>query len=294
MPVLDDTWRDWLTLNQNRGCTPESMIEAMIKAGFDQVAASAAVARSTRLAAAESTEFAAPEVGTEAAIPERTSREYQYDPLPVASGHVIRAEDRNIKVLLRCEKPQIIVFGDVLTDDECQAIIERSRDRLRPSTTVNPETGSQDVIPNRTSDGIWFQRGENELIARLERRFASLMNWPVENGEGLQVLRYQLGGEYCPHFDYFPPNQRGSNVHVKRGGQRVATLIVYLNDVEAGGATIFPEVGISVVPRKGSAVYFRYMNEARQLDPLTLHGGTPVAGGEKWIMTKWVREHPHL
>jgi len=105
------------------------------------------------------------------------------------------------------------------------------------------------------------------------------------------VLRYKPGGEYRPHFDYFPPNQTGSKVHLRRGGQRVATLIVYLNDVEAGGETIFPDIGMSVVARRGSAVYFRFMNGSRQLDPLTLHGGSPVLGGEKWIMTKWLREH---
>jgi prolyl 4-hydroxylase len=285
MLALDDAWQSWLTFNVNRGCTAESMIEAMLRAGFDQSAASTAVSQSMGHADSAG--------GTEAVVPQRTSREYEYDPAPVASGNIIHADDRDIKVLMRCDRPQIIVFDDVLTVDECEAIIARSRDRLQPSTTVNGETGVAETHSHRTSEGIYFQHGENEFIARLERRFASLMNCPIENGEGLQVLRYKIGGEYRPHFDYFPPIQSGAKVHVRQGGQRVATLIVYLNDVEAGGETIFPEVGISVVARRGSAVYFRYMNKQGQLDPLSLHGGAPVSAGEKWIMTKWVRERAY-
>lgn len=286
MLVLDDAWRSWLTLNVSRGCSAESMVEAMVEAGFDPGAARAAVHRSLQ-------DGDAPHDRGEGS--ERSDQsQYRYDAPPVAAGNVVRADGRDIEVLMRCEKPRIVVFGDVLSADECEAMIERSRDRLQPSTTVNPGTGAFDVIPNRTSQGIWFQRGEDELIARLEARFACLMGVPAEHGEGLQVLHYDIAQEYRPHFDYFPPSQAGSTVHLARGGQRTATLIVYLSDVEAGGETIFPEIGMSVVPRRGGAVYFSYLNGAGQVDPLTLHGGAPVVSGEKWIMTKWVRERPYV
>jgi prolyl 4-hydroxylase len=187
----------------------------------------------------------------------------------------------------------VIVFGDVLSPEECSEMIERSRHRLKRSTTVNPDTGKEDVIRNRTSEGIWYQRGEDPFIEMLDRRIASLMNWPVENGEGLQILHYGTTGEYRPHYDYFPPDQPGSAVHTAQGGQRVATLVIYLNDVPDGGETIFPEAGMSVAASQGGAVYFRYLNGQRQLDPLTLHGGAPVLGGDKWIMTKWMRERDY-
>jgi prolyl 4-hydroxylase len=232
--------------------------------------------------------------GTEAASPQKAPQEYRYDDAPVARGNTIHAHDRDVQVLTRCERPQVIVFANVLSAQECSEMIERSRHRLKRSTTVNPATGREDVIRNRTSGGIWYQRGEDALIERLEQRIASLMNWPVENGEGLQVLHYGPTGEYRPHFDYFPPDQPGSAVHTARGGQRVATLVIYLNDVPEGGETIFPEAGLSVAANRGGAVYFRYMNGQRQLDPLTLHGGAPVLAGEKWIMTKWVRERAYV
>ncbi|WP_205192811.1 2OG-Fe(II) oxygenase [Burkholderia sp. Ax-1724] len=238
-------------------------------------------------------------VASEASVIETTAANaaphgYLYDAAPVAHGNLIRAGERDVRVLMRCERPQLIVFADVLSPEECDALIERSRHRLKRSTTVNPVTGSEDVIRNRTSEGVWYQRGEDALIETLDRRIASLMNWPLENGEGLQVLHYGTSGEYRPHFDYFSPDHPGSAVHTARGGQRVATLVIYLNDVAEGGETIFPDAGISVAARAGGAVYFRYMNGRRQLDPLTLHGGAPVLAGDKWIMTKWMRERAYV
>jgi prolyl 4-hydroxylase len=79
-------------------------------------------------------------------------------------------------------------------------------------------------------------------------------------------------------------------VQMTIGGQRVSTMVMYLNEVEEGGTTIFPEIGLEVVPKKGSAVYFEYTNSQNQLDRLTLHGGSPVTRGEKWIVTKWMRQ----
>jgi prolyl 4-hydroxylase len=309
MPVVDAAWEEWLATNAKRGCTVDSMVDAMVGAGFDPSSASAAVQRALSVAlggvstgngvAAGVMNHAVPpgasqtEGGTEARLVKAAQADYQYDASPVASGNVIRASDRDVKVLMRCERPQVVVFGDVLSPEECAEMIERSRYRLKRSTTVNPETGQEDVIRNRTSEGIWFQRGEDAFIERIDQRIASLMNWPIENGEGLQILHYNTSGEYRPHFDYFPPDQPGSAVHTARGGQRVATLIVYLNDVQDGGETIFPEAGLSVAGKQGGAVYFRYLNGLRQLDPLTLHGGAPVRAGDKWIMTKWMREREY-
>ncbi|GAB2670157.1 2OG-Fe(II) oxygenase [Nocardia goodfellowii] len=273
---LDSDWRNWLAENVDRGCTAETIIASMVGAGFTEDAAGKAVKRF---------------LGGESARPVgREPTAYVYDDCPVDGGNVIRAYDRDVKVVMRVRQPQVILFADVLSEDECDQMIARSRTRLARSTTVNGETGVDEVISNRTSEGAVFQRGEDALIDLLDRRTSALMNWPVEKGEGLQILRYGPGGEYRPHFDYFPPEDPGSWRHVEIPGQRVATLIVYLNDVEAGGATAFPEAGLSVAPKKGGALYFRYCNGAGQLDPLTRHCGELVTAGEKWIMTKWMRQ----
>ncbi len=244
----------------------------MVKGGFDQDVAATAVRA-----------FLAGELPGPA--------RHEYDACPVSPDGIIHAHDRAIPSILRVERPQLILFADVLSDEECDQVIELSEGKLQRSTIVDPATGRAEIVGNRSSESTSFQLSETPLIDRLDRRISALMNWPLENGEGLQILRYGVGGEYRAHFDYFPPDQPGHIAHIARGGQRTATLVVYLNDVEGGGDTVFPEAGISISPRKGHALYFRYFNDLGQLDPATKHAGAPVLSGEKWIMTKWMRRY---
>lgn len=196
--------------------------------------------------------------------------------------------DRRVHVLTSLRHPRVVVFGSLLSDEECEAIISAARPRLQRSLTVDNQSGGEAVNDDRTSNGMFFQRDESEIITRIEQRIARLLNWPQQNGEGLQVLHYRPGAEYKPHYDYFAPNEPGTPTILKRGGQRVGTLVMYLNEPTRGGGTIFPDVGLQVVPRRGNAVFFSYDRP----DPATktLHGGAPVLEGEKWIATKWLRE----
>jgi prolyl 4-hydroxylase len=153
------------------------------------------------------------------------------------------------------------------------------------------ETGGDDIHEARTSEGTYFTRGAHPLCVRIEARIAALLDWPVENGEGLQILRYGVGAEYKPHYDYFDPQQPGTQSILKRGGQRVASVVMYLNTPRSGGATTFPDIKFEVGAVKGNAVFFSYDRP----HPMTrsLHGGAPVIEGEKWVATKWLREGPH-
>ena len=99
------------------------------------------------------------------------------------------------------------------------------------------------------------------------------------------MLRYGPGAEYRPHYDYFDPAQPGTPAILKRGGQRVASLVMYLNTPPRGGATVFPDVKLEVAPVKGNAVFFSY--DRPHPMTRTLHGGAPVLEGEKWVATKW-------
>jgi hypothetical protein len=105
---------------------------------------------------------------------------------------------------------------------------------------------------------MFFRRGESELVQRIEARIARLLNWPVENGEGMQVLHYRPGAEYKPHYDYFDPAESRARPPSSRGGQRVATLVMYLNEPARGGGTTFPDLGLEVAPQRGHAVFFAY------------------------------------
>ncbi|MGX5203264.1 2OG-Fe(II) oxygenase [Aliikangiella sp. IMCC44632] len=200
-----------------------------------------------------------------------------------------RAADRDVHILMAINNPRIVLFANLLSDAECDELIAQSKSRLTPSTVVNPVTGSYDKDEVRTSYGAAFYRGENKLIQTIEARIAALIGCPVSRGEPIQTLNYAIGAEYEPHFDYFDPEKPGNQKTLSMGGQRFATLIMYLNDVEAGGSTVFPKLGLDIMPRKGNAIFFSYSNDSGLLDPNTFHGGSPVTQGEKWIATKWIR-----
>jgi prolyl 4-hydroxylase len=110
------------------------------------------------------------------------------------------------------------------------------------------------------------------------------MNIPIAHGEGLQILRYTPGQQYKAHHDFFSSTNKVVN------NNRISTLVMYLNDVEEGGETFFPQLNFSVSPKKGMAVYFEYFYNDQTLNDLTLHGGAPVITGEKWVATQWMRK----
>jgi len=206
---------------------------------------------------------------------------------------LIDVGDRKVQVLLNMELPRVVLFGGLLSDDECESLIAFAKSKgLKPSNVVASAGSGEERHEARTSEGMYFQRAENALIQRIDARIARLLRWPVDHAEGLQILHYRAGAQYRPHYDYFLPELPSTPETVARGGQRVGTLIMYLNDVEAGGATVFPDVGLSILPRRGEALFFGYDRP----DPATrtLHGGAPVVAGDKWIATKWLRERPYV
>jgi prolyl 4-hydroxylase len=266
--------RRWIAEQTAAGQPPAAVLAAMRASGWQAEVAADALAQALEPAAP-----AAADAGPRSAVPE--------PPLDAAPA-CVRAGDRDVQVLLQMRLPRVVVFGGLLADDECDRLVAAARPRLARSETVQQATGGSEVHATRTSRGMFFQREEDELIARIERRIAALLRWPLARGEGLQVLHYAPGARYEPHHDYFDPAQPGTARIVERGGQRVATVVMYLNTPQRGGATTFPDVGLDVGAVKGHAVFFSYDRP----DPatLSLHAGAPVLEGEKWIATKWLRE----
>lgn len=211
-------------------------------------------------------------------------------PWPQLNDHPcdIDAGDRRVQVLLSLQHPQLVLFGNLLSDAECEQLIADAQPAMARSRTVAQQPDSAEITPDRTSFGMFYTRGQTPVVARLEARIAKLLNWPTEHGEGLQILNYHPGAEYKPHYDYFNPSEPHSAAHLARGGQRVGTLLIYLNDVPNGGCTYFPESQLRIHPRKGHAVFFAYPTP--EAHTLTLHAGDPVIQGEKWLATKWLRE----
>jgi prolyl 4-hydroxylase len=275
--------RTWFTENLARGTPPAAMIQALIGRNLEPAIARGVV---DAFLGAHAAGRALPEhsVRLETAAPA-----YVYEAPRIAPGHLIRACDREIRVLQRLQSPVIVTLESVLSLAECEQLVVMARPRLRRSTVMEAPTGADIAVDHRNSDGMFFRLRENPFIARLDERLAAIMGSPAENGEGLQVLRYRPGGLYPPHFDFRNPATAGGAQSIARSGQRISTLIVYLNDVIEGGETVFPEVGLAVVPRRGNGLYFEYTNSRMQLDLRSAHGGAPVIQGEKWIVTKWMR-----
>ena len=272
----------WIIEQARAGCRPEDVLASMKASGWQEDVAVAAM-EATLQALAPGLPPAAAAAAAALAPAVRV-------PEPALAGSPSRlwAGDRHVTVLMAMQQPRLVVFGGLLDDAECDALVAAAAPRMARSETVVNETGGNEVNPSRTSRGMFFGRGELPLCQRIEQRIGALLNWPVVNGEGLQVLHYQPGAEYKPHHDYFDPAQPGMAAVLARGGQRVATLVIYLNTPARGGGTTFPDIGLEVAPVKGHGVFFSY----DRADPATrtLHGGAPVLAGEKWVATKWLRE----
>lgn len=188
------------------------------------------------------------------------------------------------------QAPYVVVLNNFLSQDECQQMIAITENKFEDAQVIDPETGEFVQHHARTSMNAGFNRGEHELIDKIEKRIAETINWPVENGEGMQVLRYHIGGEYKAHFDFFDANKAGGQKNMQVGGQRVGTFLMYLSDVEAGGATRFPTMNFEVRPKAGTALYFGDVLANGVPDEKTLHASVPVVEGVKYIATKWLRE----
>ena len=271
----------WLTGNLDRGQGPAALVETMRQQGMEEHAAAAIVAAYVD---ARGRGVAPPVDGIELAEEQAAAPAAR-----LAPGTRLAAGDREIVVHMRTEDPVCASLGNVLDAGECRTLIEMARPRLKPSTLVDLATGQDIVSDRRTSWGMFFRLAENDFIARLDRRLSLAMNLPLENGEGLQVLHYPTGAGSEPHFDYLQPTNAANRESVQRSGQRVSTLVTYLNDVPAGGQTIFPALGWATSPLRGNAVYFEYGDDRGQVDARSLHASAAVTQGEKWVVTKWMR-----
>ena len=277
---LDAELEQWVVAQATAGVAPDVVLQPLLDAGWDEQEAVDAVAAAVNA-------FVARRAGEQGLpMPEQV-------PVVVEpnGAWILDGGDREVRVLSTMLLPRVVVLGGLLSDEECDAMIELARPKLARSTTVEPDSGGDMVHPDRTSFGMGFARGENDLCRRIEARIAHLLEWPLENGEGLQVLNYGPGAQYKPHHDYFDPAMPGSEVLLRRGGQRVASVVMYLNTPERGGATVFPESHLEVAAVQGNAVFFSY--DRPHPMTRTLHGGAPVLAGEKWILTKWLRVGEH-
>lgn len=267
--IFNKDWVDWIDTNVQRGCSDKDIVSQLAQHGFaESQAVNALFTRRDALARV------AP------ALQPRWGK----------SGGAVVLNDRVVHVRFSCNSHRVVLLDNVLSDEEASALINLALGRLSQSDVVDPETGGSTYISERSSYGGCFERAETSWVKRIEERIASVLGVNVDQAERMQFLRYGVGQEYEPHFDFFQPCEPGGLHLLQSGGQRVATVILYLNDVYKGGATVFPNLDISIYPAKGSALIFLQHDELGLLDENVLHGGAPVEEGEKWIATLWFHD----
>ncbi|KAJ0853688.1 putative procollagen-proline 4-dioxygenase [Helianthus annuus] len=194
-------------------------------------------------------------------------------------------------------EPRAVIYHNFLSQEECDHLINTAKPHMKKSTVVDSETGQSKDSRVRTSSGTFLTRGQDETVRAIEKRISEFTFLPVEHGEGLQVLHYEIGQKYDSHYDYFL-----DEYNTRNGGQRMATML------KKGGETVFPSAkgnisavpwwdelsecgkkGLSVKPKMGDALLFWSMTPDATPDPSSLHGGCPVIKGDKWSSTKWIR-----
>lgn len=190
------------------------------------------------------------------------------------------------------ERINLKIAEHALSPEECLYIRCLGGPQVKPSISVDPN-GQQHQNRIRTSyDFLFLPQSETISLKLLQMRMAAVAGLPLHNAEAMVLLRYMPGQEYFSHRDYLPPSHFTA---VKSGGsgQRVRTVIAYLNTPESGGNTVFPLLAKDVSAECGRMVCFDNIQANGQLHELSLHAGTPVKQGVKWICTLWIREQCH-
>ncbi|KAH9416328.1 hypothetical protein DERP_000833 [Dermatophagoides pteronyssinus] len=209
---------------------------------------------------------------------------------------------RPLKVEQFNSEPFIAMYYDVISDKEIAMIKELSMPMLTRARVLTDEKDNE-ISTVRVSQTAWFTEATEPLIGRLNRRIEAItglsVNMNKSDCELVQIANYGIGGHYVPHYDYLikdKPESQRTNISEKDqyAGDRMATFMFYLSDVEVGGSTVFTRLGIRVNPVKGAAIF--WYNLLRNGEGIidTIHGACPVLIGEKWVANFWIREHGQI
>ena len=202
----------------------------------------------------------------------------------------------NAKIL--CQDPYIFVIDDFLTDEECEFIKDVSKDNLKSAgvSFFKEDEKYRSTYNGRTNSSYWINKERYPLMKKISQRIGDLMNCDYRYFEEFQVIHYNESEEYKYHYDaYNPEFKEKYKKFCSERGNRIGTVLVYLNDVEEGGETAFDSIDKSKEPllveaKKGRLVLFKNLNPDGSLNMKSRHAGLPVKKGEKWAFNLWLRE----
>ncbi|KAM7295154.1 prolyl 4-hydroxylase subunit alpha-2 [Ixodes scapularis] len=189
------------------------------------------------------------------------------------------------------------LFDEEIEDDQVTENYKRlcRGEQLRLEQSKTLCAASKDGPPRRTSSNTWLNDDDAPVAARVNQYLQSLLGlgtlYSKDEAEKYQLANYGIGGHYVPHHDYLAETLTSRH---RLFGDRVATLMIYMSDVEEGGATVFPSLGVRVSPKKGDAVFWWNIKSNWEGDLLTWHAGCPVLYGSKWIANKWFGSYSNV
>ncbi|XP_040047147.2 prolyl 4-hydroxylase subunit alpha-3 isoform X1 [Gasterosteus aculeatus] len=186
-------------------------------------------------------------------------------------------------------QPYVVLYHNFITDKEAEDIKRTSHPGLKRSVVAAGE--KQATAEYRISKSAWLKGSSHSTVGKLDNKISVLTGLNVKHpyGEHLQVVNYGIGGHYEPHFDH--ATLPSSPVFKLKTGNRVATFMIYLSTVEAGGSTAFIYANFSVPVVEKAAIFWWNLHRNGQGDADTLHAGCPVLIGDKWVANKWIHEH---
>jgi len=194
------------------------------------------------------------------------------------------------KMSILSASPRIAVVEDFASPEICNWLIERARSRLGPARVFDLLSGAPAHEPVRDNTECYFPVDQGDLILQfLRNRIAAVTELFVPGMEAPSVLHYTPGQRFLPHYDFLDEVHPGHAAEIARGGQRVLTFLVSLNDDYEGGETQFPVLGKRYRGRRGNALFFWNVEPDGTPDKRVLHAGLTPTLGEKWMLSQWIR-----
>jgi prolyl 4-hydroxylase len=217
----------------------------------------------------------------------------QEAPWDVAVRRMDQARDAALaNSRVRFETPRIGTCEKFASAPECDWLMARAATRLKDAELYDPASdgGFRNDALRNNRDASFNMVQSDLVLVQLQARIAALIALDVQEMEPAMVLHYAPGQYFAPHCDGLDPAAAPQAREIARNGQRVATLLIYLNDDYQGGDTDFPDLGWRFKGARGDALWFWNVDGAGSLDPRTRHAGLAPSGGEKWLLSQWIRQ----
>ena len=196
-----------------------------------------------------------------------------------------------LKVEHAYNDPNIFIYHDLLSEFEMAHIKKIAYPFLGRATVHHPKTNELVYADYRVSKSTWISPEMDEVVSNMIKRVGDVVGLNMRHSEHLQVANYGLAGQYEPHYDHATFEQ--PKTFKKYGGNRIATMLMYMSQVERGGSTVFTNTGtgVTIKAEKGSGVFWYNLLKNGKSNSKTQHAGCPVVLGQKWIANLWIHEH---